>query len=78
MPWLSGWHLSPASMWPVLDRTIAEFSRLGAHYTVPGHCTGWRANAELSRLLPDGFIQSSVGTTVRFEAEAEGTGLGDG
>ena len=55
-------------MWPVLERTLVEFTKLGVRYTVPGHCTGWRANAELSRLLPDGFIQSSVGTTVRFGA----------
>ena len=56
-------------MWPVLDRTIAEFTRLGVRYTVPGHRRGWRANAELTRVLPEGFIQSSVGTTVRFGAQ---------
>jgi 7,8-dihydropterin-6-yl-methyl-4-(beta-D-ribofuranosyl)aminobenzene 5'-phosphate synthase len=56
---------------PVLDRTLAEFTKLGVRYTVPGHCTGWRANAELSRLLPHGFIQSSVETTVRFGAQLE-------
>jgi 7,8-dihydropterin-6-yl-methyl-4-(beta-D-ribofuranosyl)aminobenzene 5'-phosphate synthase len=66
LAFIGGWHLSPASMWPVLDRTVAEFTKLGVRYTVPGHCTGWRANAELSRLLPEGFIQSSVGTIVRF------------
>jgi len=38
---------------------------------VPGHCTGWRVNTEQSRLVPDGFIQSSVGTTVRFGAQPE-------
>lgn len=72
LAFIGGWHLSPASMWPVLDRTLAEFAQLEARYTVPGHCTGWRANAELSRLLGDGFIQSSVGTTVRFEAGLTG------
>jgi len=60
-----------ASMWPVLDRTPAEFAKLGVRCMVPGHCTGWRANTELSRLFPDGFIQSSVGTTVRFGAQPE-------
>jgi 7,8-dihydropterin-6-yl-methyl-4-(beta-D-ribofuranosyl)aminobenzene 5'-phosphate synthase len=71
LAFIGGWHLSPASMWPVLDRTIAEFTKLGVRYTVPGHCTGWRANAELSRLLSDGFIQSSVVTSVCFRAQPE-------
>jgi len=29
---------------------------------VPGHCTGWRATHELSRQLPDAYVQTSVGT----------------
>lgn len=69
LAFIGGWHLWPASMWPVLDRTLAEFTKLGVRHTVPSHSTGWRANAELSRLLPDGFIQSSVGTTVRLGAQ---------
>ena len=32
---------------------------------VPAHCTGFRAAHRLATLLPDAFIQSSVGT--RFE-----------
>jgi 7,8-dihydropterin-6-yl-methyl-4-(beta-D-ribofuranosyl)aminobenzene 5'-phosphate synthase len=63
---VGGCHLSGAIMEPVIPRTLHEIGALSFDYIVPGHCTGWKATHQLARLFPDAFIQSSVGTTLRF------------
>ena len=63
---VGGCHLTGAIMEPVIPRTLEELKALRFRYIVPGHCTGWKATHELARLFPDAFIQSSVGTTLRF------------
>lgn len=66
---VGGCHLSGAIMEPVIPRTLDEMAKLHFEVIVPGHCTGWKATHQLARLFPDAFVQSSVGTTLRFEAE---------
>jgi len=63
---IGGCHLSGAIMEPVIPRTMEEMSALSFDYIAPGHCTGWKATHELARRFPSAFIQSSVGTTLRF------------
>jgi 7,8-dihydropterin-6-yl-methyl-4-(beta-D-ribofuranosyl)aminobenzene 5'-phosphate synthase len=63
---VGGCHLTGAIMEPVIPRTLQEIGALSFDYIVPGHCTGWKATHQLARLFPDAFIQSSVGTTLRF------------
>jgi 7,8-dihydropterin-6-yl-methyl-4-(beta-D-ribofuranosyl)aminobenzene 5'-phosphate synthase len=63
---VGGCHLTGAIMEPVIPRTLQEMSALRFDYIVPGHCTGWKATHELARLFPNAFVQSSVGTTLRF------------
>jgi 7,8-dihydropterin-6-yl-methyl-4-(beta-D-ribofuranosyl)aminobenzene 5'-phosphate synthase len=63
---VGGCHLTGAIMEPVIPRTLQEISALSFDYIVPGHCTGWKATHELARLFPNAFVQSSVGTTLRF------------
>ena len=63
---VGGCHLTGAIMEPVIPRTMEEMSALSFDYIVPGHCTGWKATHELARRFPSAFIQSSVGTTLRF------------
>jgi 7,8-dihydropterin-6-yl-methyl-4-(beta-D-ribofuranosyl)aminobenzene 5'-phosphate synthase len=53
---------------PIIAPTIAQISAIGPDWLVPGHCTGWRATHELARALPDAYVQTSVGTTLHFEA----------
>jgi 7,8-dihydropterin-6-yl-methyl-4-(beta-D-ribofuranosyl)aminobenzene 5'-phosphate synthase len=65
---VGGCHLTGALMEPVIPRTLDEFVKLGLDWIVPGHCTGWRATHALSRLMPDAFVQGSVGTRLRFPA----------
>lgn len=64
---VGGCHLTGSIMEPVVPRTLQEMAALDIDYLVPGHCTGWKATHELARLFPTAFIQSSVGTTLRFE-----------
>jgi len=63
---VGGCHLTGAIMEPVIPRTLQEMGTLSFDYIVPGHCTGWKATHELARLFPNAFVQSSVGTTLRF------------
>ena len=63
---VGGCHLTGAIMEPVIPRTMDEMSALSFDYIVPGHCTGWKATHDLARRFPSAFIQSSVGTTLRF------------
>lgn len=70
---VGGCHLSGAIMEPVIPRTLDEMRALRLDLIVPGHCTGWKATHQLARLLPDAFVQSSVGTTLRFAGEAAPT-----
>lgn len=60
---IGGFHLTGALFEPIIAPTVAALREIGAHYLVPGHCTGWKAVHEIARALPDAFIQNSVGTT---------------
>jgi metal-dependent hydrolase (beta-lactamase superfamily II) len=33
---------------------------------VPGHCSGWKIQQELAHRMPDAYVPSNVGSTVRF------------
>ena len=37
---------------------------------MPGHCTGWRAFAEIATRFPERYLAWSVGTRLVFEAPA--------
>lgn len=63
---VGGLHLTGGLFEPIIARTVAEFAAIEPDWVVPGHCTGWRATHELARALPDAYVQTSVGTTLRF------------
>ncbi|HLW17973.1 MAG TPA: MBL fold metallo-hydrolase [Actinomycetota bacterium] len=65
---IGGFHLTGAVFEPLIDPTVRTFTELGVERLVPTHCTGWRAVQALGRLMPDAFVQPSVGTTFRFQA----------
>jgi 7,8-dihydropterin-6-yl-methyl-4-(beta-D-ribofuranosyl)aminobenzene 5'-phosphate synthase len=65
---VGGLHLTGGLFESIIPATIAEFATIAPDWVVPGHCTGWRATHELARALPDTYIQTSVGTTLHFEA----------
>ena len=65
---VGGLHLTGGLFEPIIPATVVEIATISPDWIVPGHCTGWRATHELSRALPDAYIQTSVGTTLRFAA----------
>ena len=63
---VGGMHLTGPVFEPLIPPTLDELEAIGPDWVVPGHCTGWRAQHELARRLPDAYVQTSVGTRLRF------------
>jgi 7,8-dihydropterin-6-yl-methyl-4-(beta-D-ribofuranosyl)aminobenzene 5'-phosphate synthase len=63
---IGGLHLTGGLFEQIIPRTIEELVRIGPDVIVPGHCTGRRATHELARRMPEAYIQTSVGTRLRF------------
>ena len=63
---VGGLHLTGGLFESIIPRTLSELATIGPHVIVPGHCTGWKATHELSRQLPDAYLQTSVGTRLHF------------
>ncbi len=63
---VGGLHLSGGISEPIVSRTVAELETIKPGYLVPGHCTGWKAQQEIGRRLPDAYLQPSVGTRFHF------------
>jgi 7,8-dihydropterin-6-yl-methyl-4-(beta-D-ribofuranosyl)aminobenzene 5'-phosphate synthase len=62
---IGGFHLGGLTPEPIIQQTCDALAAFAPAVIVPTHCTGFRAIHRLATLLPDAFIQSSVGT--RFE-----------
>ncbi|MFK0112700.1 hypothetical protein [Streptomyces sp. NPDC091217] len=69
---IGGFHLSGPAFEPVIGPTVAALTELAPELTVPGHCTGWRAQHALAAALPDAWVQTSVGTTCTLSAPRAG------
>jgi 7,8-dihydropterin-6-yl-methyl-4-(beta-D-ribofuranosyl)aminobenzene 5'-phosphate synthase len=65
---VGGLHLTGGLFEAIIPRTIGELAAIGPQVVVPGHCTGWKATHELSRQLPDAYLQTSVGTRLHFSS----------
>jgi 7,8-dihydropterin-6-yl-methyl-4-(beta-D-ribofuranosyl)aminobenzene 5'-phosphate synthase len=63
---VGGLHLTGGLFESIIPRTVQELVALRPDVIVPGHCTGWKANLEIARRLPEAYVQTSVGTTVHF------------
>ena len=63
---IGGLHLSGTAFEPIIPQTVVEMAALEPAVVVPGHCTGWRATHELARVLPDAFVQTSLGTRLHL------------
>jgi 7,8-dihydropterin-6-yl-methyl-4-(beta-D-ribofuranosyl)aminobenzene 5'-phosphate synthase len=63
---VGGMHLTGAIMEPIIAPTLATLATIAPTFLVPGHCTGWKATHELARQFPTAYVQSSVGTRLRF------------
>jgi 7,8-dihydropterin-6-yl-methyl-4-(beta-D-ribofuranosyl)aminobenzene 5'-phosphate synthase len=65
---IGGFHLSGAAMAPNVDPTIEKLKQVGMEVICPMHCTGFDVISQLSKELPDNFIQSSVGSKILLNA----------
>jgi 7,8-dihydropterin-6-yl-methyl-4-(beta-D-ribofuranosyl)aminobenzene 5'-phosphate synthase len=65
---IGGFHLSGPAFEPVIEPTVAALTELAPELIAPGHCTGWRAQHTLAAMLPDAWVQTSVGTTYTLSA----------
>ena len=63
---LGGMHLSGGLFESIIGRTVEELEILKPKFIVPCHCSGLKAMIEISRKMPDAFIQNSVGTNYIF------------
>ena len=57
---IGGMHLDKAGVRRI-HRTVEVFTELGVEKVIPLHCTGFRACAEIARLLGEKFMLGSVG-----------------
>jgi 7,8-dihydropterin-6-yl-methyl-4-(beta-D-ribofuranosyl)aminobenzene 5'-phosphate synthase len=65
---LGGFHL-PADNGiyeEAIEPTLKELQKVNPNYIIPCHCTGWKAINKIIDLMPEKFIQSSVGTIFSF------------
>ena len=63
---VGGLHLTGGLFEPIIPRTVELLAGFVPDVVVPGHCTGWRATHAIARRLHGKYVQTSVGTTVRF------------
>jgi 7,8-dihydropterin-6-yl-methyl-4-(beta-D-ribofuranosyl)aminobenzene 5'-phosphate synthase len=63
---LGGFHLTGPVFEPIIGPTIEEMKKIGPHYVVPMHCTGWKAINQFAKEMPGQFLLNSVGTTYVF------------
>jgi 7,8-dihydropterin-6-yl-methyl-4-(beta-D-ribofuranosyl)aminobenzene 5'-phosphate synthase len=63
---IGGFHLC----WPTPDEvvrlTMADLKSINPQFLVPCHCTGWNTNYRFAQEMPEQFILSTVGCTIRF------------
>jgi len=64
---IGGLHLTGGTFEKIIPETIEELKEISPNVIVPGHCTGWKAAHQISRALPEAYVQTSVGTHMLFQ-----------
>lgn len=70
---IGGLHLTGGLFESIIPNTIDELVALSPDLVVPGHCTGWKAQHQVERALPNAYVASNVGTTFAFHADQPAT-----
>jgi 7,8-dihydropterin-6-yl-methyl-4-(beta-D-ribofuranosyl)aminobenzene 5'-phosphate synthase len=63
---VGGFHLTGSIYEDIIEPTTTELQKADPKYLVPCHCTGWKATNRIIEIMPEKFIQTSVGTTFHF------------
>jgi len=64
---MGGFHFAPPETTDRISPTIEDLFTLDPNFIVTGHCTGARAQAELTMKFPSKHISYGVGTVFNFE-----------
>jgi len=64
---MGGFHLSGKIYEAITDRTIQDLLSFKPNFVCAGHCTGFKAKAELRNKLGDSFHTTPAGCTFVFE-----------
>jgi 7,8-dihydropterin-6-yl-methyl-4-(beta-D-ribofuranosyl)aminobenzene 5'-phosphate synthase len=65
---IGGLHLTGGLFEDRIQPTVEALGAARVGRVLPAHCSGWRAVHAIAGAMPEAFVQSAVGTTVRFEA----------
>ena len=63
---IGGFHLTGEGYEESIPLTITELLKIDPEYIIPCHCTGWKACNKIIKLMPQKYIQTSVGSTFYF------------
>ena len=65
---VGGLHLTGGLFEPIIPATVGDLAAIHPEVVVAGHCSGWEAIHLVAAKLPDAYVQSNVGTQLRFGA----------
>jgi 7,8-dihydropterin-6-yl-methyl-4-(beta-D-ribofuranosyl)aminobenzene 5'-phosphate synthase len=65
---VGGMHLTGGTFEAIIPATVDDVGVLAPDYLVAGHCTGFRALAEMVVRFPERYLASSVGSRYSFTA----------
>jgi 7,8-dihydropterin-6-yl-methyl-4-(beta-D-ribofuranosyl)aminobenzene 5'-phosphate synthase len=63
---IGGFHLTGEGYEGLIPLTVDELKKANPTYIVPCHCSGWKAANEIIKVMPENYIQNSVGSTFFF------------
>ena len=63
---IGGFHLSGPYFRNIIEPTITDMQKIAPDHIIPLHCTGWEAQTQFAKAMPDRFVLSSVGTRFDF------------
>lgn len=63
---IGGMHLSGRVFESLIPKTMEELLALKPQFVIPCHCSGFKAMTEVTRKMPNAFIQNGVGTAYTF------------
>ncbi len=64
---IGGLHLTGGIFEKIIPETVEALKKIRPDVILPGHCTGWKAAHQISRALPEAYVQTSVGTNLLFQ-----------
>ena len=64
---LGGIHLNGSIFEPAIEPTVQALAKINPQVVVPQHCSGWKAMFRMAQVLPDAFVQNTVGTRLILE-----------